>query len=933
MKRKSVISFLLIFMLMATLIIAPVSAEAVDDAGRTVVIAGSFQNLVGETNWNPGSEITRMHYDGNKMYSLTVNGIVPGTYEYKVAMGTWDENYGAEGKDHGENIKFTVTQTQDVTFWYSDETHIAIDSLNYIQLAIQLTGTGIPQGTQLEDQGLSGIYSQTVELAKGSYADIKAVINGKEYPFSNIEVTDTEKTVRFSFYPKMELAFTDVSNGDIDISKLYFNSRDLKYKTPFGAVPTGKTVTFNLQTGQEITEAKLLLTTNAGIESLEMVKVEGSDADTGLWTVNYTPTRIAMDKYSFAVSDGSEMKVYGDDDGFFGPGTAGDVGSAKQYDLNVYDKNFKTPDWMKNGVMYQIFPDRFFNGDVTNDEAQKLSRGTAPYEFYKQWYDLPENPALEFNKDKTPNPDYLGTKGDGVYCNEMYGGDLKGIQTKLDYLQGLGVTILYLNPVSQSISNHRYDTTDYRTVDPLLGHMDDFVNLAKDAKKRGMHIILDGVFNHVSDDSIYFDRYGKYMGEGKPLGAYQYWSKVYDLMNAAEGLSQKAAEVKVVAELASQGITDLHYKDWFVIGNQKVPATDLETEHYTYEGWWGYASMPVVQALNGSEYNVKTWANEIIDGPDSNTQYWLKQGSSGWRLDVANEVSDETWRNFRDEAKQNPNNVIIGEIWTDASKYLMGDMYDSVMNYRFKDAVAGFVSGNGPDAVKAMNQLEMIREQYPKEAFEVMMNLAGTHDTERIVTTLDGGAKNGYAEGVLGKSLSKMKEISLIQMTYPGTPLIYYGDEAGMAGGADPDDRRGMIWGKGDRATVEWYANLTNMRHAYPVLRTGDVVPVIVDDANKADLLAYSRNEGAKHALVAVNRKDSTAKGVVLEAGTIPDGTVLTNVLNPAEKFTVAGGKVTLDVPGYSGVLLVTHYKAVKINEDALKDAYDPAFAVGEQAE
>ena len=591
---------------------------------------------------------------------------------------------------------------------------------------------------------------------------------------------------------------------------------------------------------------------------------------------------------------------------------------------------------MKNSVVYQIFPDRFFNGDTSNDYSQVLARGATPYEFYNDWYSIPEDPTLEFitNVDgsQVPNPNYKGTKGDNVWANEMYGGDIKGIRSKLDYLQALGINTLYMTPISQSISNHRYDATNYKQLDPLLGHMDEFVKLAKEVHKRGMHLIIDGVFNHVSDDSIYFDRYGKYMAKNKPIEAYQYWSRVYDLMNLKK-VNQQQAEIQVTKDLRSQGITDLHYKDWFVINNTKVKAITGDTEHYSYEGWSGYDSMPVIQALNGSEYNVKSWANEIIDGKDANSKLWLKNGSDGWRLDVANEVSDETWRNFRTAVKGQGDDVIVGEIWTDASKYLLGDMYDSVMNYRFRDAVLGYVENKDTEnmsAVQSMNQLEAMREQYPKEAFEAMMNLVDSHDTQRIISDFDGAQKSvkAIAEAPSLAALQKVRLIPLIQMTYPGAPTIYYGDEAAMPGADDPDNRRGMIWGKGDKSTVEWYAKLTNIRNAYPVLRTGDIVPITVDDTNKADIMAYSRNDKNNHAVVAINRKSTDVKALVLDSNA-PAGTKLTNALDPSATYVVGSdGKVTVNIAKYSGVILVARYTCVVVNTKNLKDIYDTNYIV-----
>ena len=905
--------------------------------GRKIVLAGTIQGIDGSVTWDPTSEKTKLNYDGNGNYSLTLKNVPAGNYEYKIAMGSWEpENYGANGVPFGGNISLIVPVQEDVTFWYNDDSHNIVDSTYYKKADIDLKGTGIPAGTKLTDKLLSGIYSTKVTLNKGVYLDVKAVLEGKEYSFGTLDITDATKDATFSFDAIILMTFTDASNNPIDVNNLYFNSRDSKYKSPYGATPTDKKITFNLKTGTDVISAKIVLIIPNGIQLVDMIKIGDYDADANKWTGNFVFNKIGQFKYYFVVSNGSNVKAYGDDDGLFGPGKSGQIGTVGYYDLNIYDKTFKTPDWMKNAVIYQIFPDRFFNGDTSNDYAQKLARGNTPYEFYDNWYNIPEDPILEFitSADGTqiPNPTYTGTKGDGTWANEMYGGDIKGIQDKLDYLQALGINTLYMTPISQSISNHRYDTTDYKNLDPFLGNIEEFVKLAAEAHKRKMHLIIDGVFNHVSDDSIYFDRYGKYMAKNKPIGAYQYWSRVYNLMNL-NNVMQQEAEKQVTADLNSQGITDLHYKDWFVINNTKVAKVAGNPEHYGYEGWAGFDSMPVIQALSGSEYNVKTWDNEIINGPQANSRLWLKNGSNGWRLDVANEVSDETWRKFRTAVKEEGDNVVIGEIWTDASKYLLGDMYDSVMNYRFRDAVLSYVENkdtNNMSAVQAMNQLEVMREQYPKEAFEAMMNLVDSHDTQRIISDFDGAQKS--VKAIAGEpsatALEKVRLIPLIQMTYPGAPTIYYGDEAAMPGADDPDNRRGMIWGKGDQSTVEWYAKLINIRNAYTVLRTGDIVPITVDDVNKVDVMAYSRNNKDNHAVVAINRKSSDIKAIVLDSN-IPSGTMLTNALNSSETYIVEDdGKVAVNLPKYSGVILVSKYTAVIVNTANLKDVYDEAYIV-----
>jgi len=890
--------------------------------GKIVVLVGTIQGAVGASDWAPSDYRTRMPYKGNNRYELTLKNVPAGSYEYKVALdGGWGENYGAGGEKGGANIPLSVNETKDITFIYSDVSHRIVDTTTYIAVNAQLTGTGIPENTVMKDEDLTGVYSAKVSLSKGSYDDLAVLIGEETINIPTINIEEDLKEVTISYDSLSGMVFNDCSNKKIDESSTLYNSRELEYKTPYGAVPVNTKVTFNLKAAKDdLTEAKLMLITSDGNKAIEMEKSGSFEGGSDKWTAEYTPNKVGMNKYYFVLSNGSEVKAYGDDDGYFGSGKLDNLGSIKLYDLNVYESDFKTPDWMKNGIAYQIFPDRFYNGDRENDTAQTIARGSTNYEFYKDWYAIPEDPEIE------NDPSYAGTKGDGIWCNEIYGGDIKGITGKLDYLKALGVNVLYLNPISHSISNHRYDTTDYRNVDPILGNMDDFVKLAEEAQKRGMNIILDGVFNHVSDDSIYFDRYGKYAAAGKPLGAYEYWSKVYDLMNNDE-MDKESAEAKVQLDYKSQGITDFHYKDWFAINNKLVG--EGNEKHYDYEGWWGYDSMPVIQSLNGSEYNVKTWADEIIDGPDSNSRYWLKNGSDGWRLDVANEVSDETWRKFRTAVKSEGDNVIIGEIWTDASKYILGDMYDSVMNYRFRDSVMNFVKGKNEDgedisAKQSVNELEAMREQYPREAFEAMLNLVDSHDTQRAISNIDGAkkSKKGVAKEPSKEALERMKLIPLIQMTYPGTPCIYYGDEAGIPGCDDPDNRRGMIWGKGNKELVEWYAKLANIRDNYEVLRTGDIKFVDIDSD---DMMAYLRTDDNNKALVLVNRGDENNIQLNVK-DMFSDGTLSDAITG--QTYEIKDGILNASVPSKSGLILVKDYKEVKVNTEALKDAYDPSFIV-----
>lgn len=906
--------------------------------GRIVSLPGTFSTCVegASGTWNQTDATMDLDYVGNGCYKKTFKNIQAGSYLYKVAINhAWTENYGEKGAFDGSNITLNVPEAMDVTFMYNDDSHRIVTNIDYSVLDIKLNN-GTEKLCDMTDDKYVGIYSGSVNLTAGTYDNLNlSVSDGKDTKTVKIDsfTLAADKNVTFSYDPVTGICYNDSSDEKIGTDAIYYDSQNTDYKTPYGASSVGTEISFsiNVKTGVA-KEAKLVVVEPNGTTVVDMSK-NGTFADGNeKWTGKYTPSSIGTYSYYFVVSSESDLKAYGDDDGFFGAGMVSELVDKNNYEFNVYTSDYKTPDWLKNGVMMQIYPDRFFNGDTSNDYAQKYARGGAKYEFVTDWYSLPKDPQLYNDEKYVEN----ANRGSSDWSNDLYGGDLKGIEAKLDYLQGVGVNILYLTPIGQSISSHRYDTTDYTDVDPQLGDLDDFIELATAAKSRGMHIILDGVYNHVSDDSIYFDRFGKYVAAGKPLGAYQYWAHVYDLMNN-DGISKEVAEAKTVEYYKSIGITDLHYKDWFVINN----VFDKDSNHYTYEGWAGYDSMPVIRTENGSEYQVKSWANEIINNQDSVAKQWLNMGSSGWRLDVANEVSDETWRAFRKEVKGNSSdNAIIGEIWTDASKYLLGDMYDSVMNYRFRGAALGYVQGSKTDdnsktpynAVDAMNELEKMREQYPREALEVMMNLVDSHDTQRAISSMDGYGKGGenrdFAKQPSDSAVQKMKVLSLIQMTYPGTPMIYYGDEMGQVGCDDPDNRRAVPWGEGNKELVEWYAQMTSIRDAYSALRTGEISPAKVQESDLVnDVLAYIRYDDNDKIAVATNRTDKDIKVTITTPG-IADGTVLTDLLNSKGTYTVKDGKVTVSIPAYRGAVLVNNVRDISFNANALTDAYDSSKKV-----
>ena len=873
-----------------------------------VFVPGTFPG----PSWDAASN--QMTYDETLgLFTCTFKNVPAANYEYKIAInGSWDENYGVGGARDGSNYAVTVPQQMDVTVYYNHTTHLSVTSVNYVFADITLSGSGI-ETIKLSDKGLTGIYSGTVWMNAGTYTDVKLSMDGKDYAFAEITV-DTGKDVNFYMDPVAGLYYCDASNKPVNTSAISYDSQSETYKAPFGAVAAGEEVRFSIAAGSDVTAAVLVI---KGFASVPMEK--GED---GCWNVTTAIPYAGEYDYYFALSNGSTVVVYGDDDGYYGKGCVSDLTSVMPYDLVVYEAGYETPDWMKNAVIYQIFPDRFFNGDESNDRAQEWARGEVDYEFITDWYTLPENPEQEGLLDEVTYKSSGAWYGDGQWSNEIYGGDLKGITERIDYLKALGVNVIYLNPVFWSISNHRYDAVSYTEIDPILGTLGDFEELVAVAESNGMHIILDGVFNHVSDDSVYFDRYCKFLGTSEKIGAYPYWAYVYDYM-AEKGADQATAEAAAAAFFGENyGITDYSYTEWFHVSSETMSWADniglrAGKAVYSYEGWWGYDSMPVIYSTNGSEYQTGNWAEEIISGETSVNAYWISKGMDGWRLDVANEVSDETWQNFRKSVKAlDSEAVIIGEIWDDATKYLMGDMYDSVMNYLFRGAVTNFAKGtSAQDTTKA---LEKIRERYPEEAFYAMMNLVGSHDTTRILSYLDGigddrnqkdfnSAFPTY-EGTSKLAKDRQYLVAFLQFTYAGAPTIYYGDEIGMVGSDDPDDRRAFEWGMGSEELVNWYARLAAIRNAYPALRTGDVQPVSTGSSN---LMAYWRDD-----ILVISNNSASAKSYAVEGDYID---------------LVTGASYTGTVPGLRGVILVPAEMAVEITVDVenLAPAYDPAYIVG----
>ncbi|WP_064093060.1 pullulanase X25 domain-containing protein [Rossellomorea aquimaris] len=942
MRRKlQPLSVLVVFLLFLQSFAQPFTpfAKAEESTERSVVLVGSMQSELGhDKDWDPAATATQMNHVGNQLYSYTAT-IPAGNYEYKIAInGSWDENYGAYGAPGGENIKLELTEETEITFYYHDGTHGVTDSRYYtplseekrprlvgnIQPAINAGDEWSPDTStaKLYDHDFDNIYTFTTIVPKGSY-EYKVVLGsqwGEEYPGSNAILNvleDSEITFFFNNETKEVSTNYSLNGADnaIEKDKLYHNTWDNTYRQPFGAIKTGEEVRLRLASKKnDLTRANVEMKNyQSGTSQVVPLVKKATIGDSDFWEASFTPEEKGVYGYKFIAGDGDTVAEYGEDTEQGGEGKAADSNGGL-FQLTVYDPAFKTPDWMKESVVYQIFPDRFYNGNSENDEAKTKARGPEPIE-HQDWEELPDNPRLQND---------AGYDGDGIWSNDFFGGDIKGIQEKLDYIQSLGVNTLYLNPVAKAASNHKYDATDFKAVDPMFGSPEEFKAFTDELASRDMHLILDGVFNHVGDDSIYFDRYNKY----DTVGAYEYWSKVYDYMNN-DGLSEEEAREKAESDFTKEGqtLSPYGFHLWFNISNEKVKEADSGQEIYKYQAWWGFTSLPEIKSIPGeevpydSELNQTSFANYIMYDEDSVAKSWITNGGSGWRLDVANEVDTEFWREFRAELKaasisgdgatlkEGEEPLILGEIWDDASKYFLGDQYDSVMNYRFRGAVETFLK-NG-NAAQQEASLKAVHEDYPSEAFHALMNLMGSHDTPRAVFLLGGGTDSSeraeYDKGYnyeLGKD--RLKLAAIFQMGYPGAPTIYYGDEAGVTGSKDPDDRRTYPWGGEDQELVQHYQQVGDVRTKYSnLLAYGDLHHVYAD----GDVMAYARTNDEQGAIVAINRGE-TAKTITIDVKDIlPNGAAFVDQLDDSYRVTTASGQIQVEIPGMSGRMLIADDK------------------------
>jgi len=580
-----------------------------------------------------------------------------------------------------------------------------------------------------------------------------------------------------------------------------FNSRSGLDKLPFGAVKSGETIRVGLRTvcALKAEKVRLVLHSDAdGTETELLLEKVWSEKGFDRFEGSFRAGAPGLWWYGFRLETAEGPRLVSKTEN----GAALTEAEPLFWQLSVYASDYTTPEWIMGGVFYQIFVDRFHKAG-----------------------NHPARPGSIVRKDWGGVPKYAPDEDGVTRRNDFFGGDLDGVIEKLPYLAELGVTCIYLNPIFDASSNHKYDTGDYMKIDPAFGDEETFQKLCTEAGQRGIRVLLDGVFNHTGDDSIYFNKYGHY----DSAGAYQ--SK------------------------------DSPYYDWFRFWEWPEK----------YDAWWGVSSLPHVQKENMAFRN-------FICGADGVLQKWIALGASGWRLDVVDELSNGMMEAIRTHVKAaKPDALLIGEVWEDASNkvaygerrhYFEGAELDGAMNYPFRTAILNYAFTGDANALR--EAVETLVENYPKPALDCLMNSLSTHDTWRILTLLSGNEWESEDVRATAKltpeQLQKVKALNriatLLQFTLPGVPCVYYGDEAGLEGCEDPFCRRCYPWDHEDAEIMDWYSSLIRLRRENAVFAGGSYHTVKAENG----FFAFQRYKSGKSLCVVANMGSETAELPVLSS-------------------------------------------------------------------
>ncbi|MEO5286304.1 glycoside hydrolase family 13 protein [Limosilactobacillus allomucosae] len=563
------------------------------------------------------------------------------------------------------------------------------------------------------------------------------------------------------------------------MGQIHYNAWQLEFKQPFGALQAGNNVQFSVKVDcQNVTQVAIGVTKLD--ENTVFYPLTQDENEPGKYTGEIKITTSGLYHYYFRVRRENDAALYlGHLHGGTGKETT-DISKVEPFQLTCYDRQVPRPEWYRNAVFYQIFPDRFANGNPHGEIDGK-------------------KPNTFLYATTADRPMYIYDENHKIARWDFYGGNLRGIIAKLPYLKRLGVTALYLNPIFEASSNHRYDTNDYLKIDPMLGTEEDFKTLVTMLHENDMHLILDGVFNHVGKNSRYFNA-GHLYGE----------------------------------QTGAANDKNSSYYEWF------------NFKHYPdqYDCWWGVDDLPTVNKDNPS------YQQFIYGERGSVLTKWNDLGVDGWRLDVADELPDDFLRAIRRNLDRYDDRILIGEVWEDASSkvsyghrrpYVSGDNLYGTMNYPLRQWVINFLQGHS-DPIKAGEDLLTLVENYPRNFLLDCLNNLGTHDTERILT-------------VLNQSVPLVKIAFALLFNLPGIPCVYYGDEAGVEGGKDPDNRRYFPWGRENtelQKTVHYWSDIRQECESLKEGQTG----VMVAGNEVLGLIRYTEDSAT---LLLVNRENQYA--------------------------------------------------------------------------
>jgi glycosidase len=816
-------------------------------------VVGSFND------WNQTSHPMNDD-DGDGTWEATVE-LAPGEYRYKFLVdgNTWledpnaqdsaDDGYGGSNSviRVGPDTRTGAAQPRHVPFRFAPG-----GNPGEVSLAGTFNNWAIGK-TPLSDEDGDGVWETTLLLPEGEY-HYKFVVDG------NWTTDDSAKWfVDDGFGGKNSGLTVDAAFEGIDL-----------------AVGDGRIFTDGIghtQSSREVnplSDDEVEFTTrayNGDVESVSLVVVSADGSET-------IPLRVVGTDATFAYYRGTLRRAGAIDAGLTyafdyqdGPthlvlSAAGFTEAAAAQPVPLDEEHvvrFSTPDWVRDGVFYQIFPDRFANGDKSNDpdfseDAFYKGMTTLPpsgkkngeyFHLVQDWTDVAGLAKSPYRTDGLP--DYFS----------FYGGDIAGVRQNLDYLQDLGVTILYFNPLFPARSNHKYEAADYAAIDPHFGTPEEFRAFVDECHSRGIRIVADWVINHIGDHSPYFQDTVK---KGK----------------------------------------DSEYWNWFEWHKWPLPAAAPADWREYYECWWGFSHMPDLNfdlsRSAGQEINVKDPEDAEINWPVVNyvldsAEWWLKDMDvDGFRLDVPNEVPFWVWKLFRDRVRETKADAyLVGEIWSDAGDWVSPDCFDSVMNYKyFKDPVSSFIGQGRMDAAAFDRELQAGRMAYPMQAVRVMMNLVGSHDTVRYLTAINGRE-------------DRLKLTALFEMTYVGAPHIYYGDEIAMKGGPDPDCRRPFVWTWADdpdrKAMHDWYRDLIRLRRDHAAFTRGDYRTLRAEGS----VHAFARTDGDEAYVVVVNAGD---RPVDVEIPVDDVGASFEDALTGEAMAPAEGGRLPMKLAPISGVVL-----------------------------